>query len=561
MHDGCINFIEYIIRYVAEGAFDRAKRYARNLLGSLLLCNPAIAVAADLAVPDLSANYVSSRQHFEGIDLLSMQVVGLHWTRRHLKNVESIYEALYDRKPEQHIEMLGHGVQKYDLTKALLKRLVDTDSQGPILEFYGARDDAVDESIAADTTEIIKSMVYGLPVILICERVRVGRNSAGQLVAAITVQINDVGPALDPETGLSNEIHVWQLPKGFESSELHALLSEKGVAGLEYTMAREPHSGLLTGHATVRYQKREQATFAIQILNGLTYKLTTLNACIGGGHIDPDNGQQSMHALTQSQWDVIYGDRIRTNMVQHGITITAINRKHASGLALTLDVQPQTKSILRMPTKRFPEEHEPIREGVAPHKDALIGKDVPIGARLTRIDRRLVNLQALEEAQERFEERMDCVIVLRVLTKEEIQKLADRTKKIRERRGLSAPLLLDMMLTTRQKTNTTTTVIAVVSHQILLEMQIRSFCTARDDQARIPRKHLATGNPSPLSGTATNAVMAPTPTGETIARTVVTNTALIARRSQRPQMMTHHQTSAHHRHRSTEPTPRCDARK
>jgi hypothetical protein len=30
---------------------------------------------------------------------------------------------------------------------------------------------------------------------------------------------------------------------------------------------------------------------------------------------------------------------------------------------------------------------------------------------------------------------MDCVIVLRVLTKQEIQKLADRTKKIRERRG------------------------------------------------------------------------------------------------------------------------------
>jgi hypothetical protein len=46
-----------------------------------------------------------------------------------------------------------------------------------------------------------------------------------------------------------------------------------------------------------------------------------------------------------------------------------------------------------------------------------------------------VNPQALEEAKERFEERLDCVIVLRVLTKEDIQKLADRTKKIREVRG------------------------------------------------------------------------------------------------------------------------------
>jgi hypothetical protein len=96
---------------------------------------------------------------------------------------------------------------------------------------------------------------------------------------------------------------------------------------------------------------------------------------------------------------------------------------------------PAVKGILRRPTEKFPEEPEPIREGVAPHKDALKGKDIPIGARWTRIDRRLVNPQALEEAKERFEERMDCVIVLRVLTKQEIQKLADRTKKIRERRG------------------------------------------------------------------------------------------------------------------------------
>jgi hypothetical protein len=98
--------------------------------------------------------------------------------------------------------------------------------------------------------------------------------------------------------------------------------------------------------------------------------------------------------------------------------------------------QPAVKGILRKPTAKFPEEPEPIREGVAPHKDALKGKDIPIGARWTRIDRRLVNPQALEEAKERFEERMDCVIVLRVLTKQEIQKLADRTKKIRERRGM-----------------------------------------------------------------------------------------------------------------------------
>jgi RNA recognition motif-containing protein len=64
------------------------------------------------------------------------------------------------------------------------------------------------------------------------------------------------------------------------------------------------------------------------------------------------------------------------------------------------------------------------------------GKDIPSNARWTKIDRSLVHPQALEEARERFEERLDCVIVLRVLTKLEIQKLADRTKEIRESRGL-----------------------------------------------------------------------------------------------------------------------------
>ncbi|KAJ4349199.1 hypothetical protein N0V95_004782 [Ascochyta clinopodiicola] len=98
------------------------------------------------------------------------------------------------------------------------------------------------------------------------------------------------------------------------------------------------------------------------------------------------------------------------------------------------DQSPPIKGILRKPTEKFPEDPEPIREGVAPHKDSLKGKDIPVGARWTRIDRKLVNPEALERAKERFEERQDCVIVLRVLTKEEIQKLADKTKQIREER-------------------------------------------------------------------------------------------------------------------------------
>ncbi|KAF1957849.1 hypothetical protein CC80DRAFT_515346 [Byssothecium circinans] len=95
---------------------------------------------------------------------------------------------------------------------------------------------------------------------------------------------------------------------------------------------------------------------------------------------------------------------------------------------------PQPKGILRKPTEKFPEEPEPIREGVAPHKSQMKGNDIPVNARWTKIDRKLVNPEALEAAKERFEERLDCVIVLRVLTKQEIQKLADRTRAIREAR-------------------------------------------------------------------------------------------------------------------------------
>ena len=114
----------------------------------------------------------------------------------------------------------------------------------------------------------------------------------------------------------------------------------------------------------------------------------------------------------------------------------------------TEEEAPRPKGILKRPTQKFPEHPNTMREGVAPLKD-VSGRDttcnlnvtnimaqatksgIPPGARWTKIDRRLVNPEALEEAKERFEERLDCVIVLRVLTKEEIQKLADRTKELR----------------------------------------------------------------------------------------------------------------------------------
>ncbi|TQN66743.1 hypothetical protein CSHISOI_08706 [Colletotrichum shisoi] len=91
------------------------------------------------------------------------------------------------------------------------------------------------------------------------------------------------------------------------------------------------------------------------------------------------------------------------------------------------------KGILKAPS-RFPEEDNPIREGVAPHKDDKKLKEVPPGARWTKISRKIVNPEALTVGKERFEVRDDFVIVLRVLSKEEIQAYAAATQVLRERR-------------------------------------------------------------------------------------------------------------------------------
>ena len=92
------------------------------------------------------------------------------------------------------------------------------------------------------------------------------------------------------------------------------------------------------------------------------------------------------------------------------------------------------RGILRKPRAKFPEDPAPIREGVAPLKDA--GKSgIPPTARWTKINRRLVNPEALEMGNERYEERDDFVIVLRVLTQDEIQAYATKTQEIRSSRS------------------------------------------------------------------------------------------------------------------------------
>lgn len=106
--------------------------------------------------------------------------------------------------------------------------------------------------------------------------------------------------------------------------------------------------------------------------------------------------------------------------------------------------KPETKpikGILKTPSSRFPEDPNPIREGVAPHKNDEKLKAVPPGARWTRISRKIVNPDALEKGQERYEVRDDFVIVLRVLSREEIEAYATLTAKLR---GEILPLLLPL---------------------------------------------------------------------------------------------------------------------
>ena len=95
---------------------------------------------------------------------------------------------------------------------------------------------------------------------------------------------------------------------------------------------------------------------------------------------------------------------------------------------------PAPKGILRPPREKFPEDPAPVREGVAPLKDAGKG-GIPATARWTKIDRKMVNPEALEAGNERYEERVDYVIVLRVLTREEINAYAQKTHEIRTKRA------------------------------------------------------------------------------------------------------------------------------
>jgi hypothetical protein len=85
----------------------------------------------------------------------------------------------------------------------------------------------------------------------------------------------------------------------------------------------------------------------------------------------------------------------------------------------------QGQSILKQPRESFPIKPLFPREGVAPK---YIRHGIPHNARWTKISRHLVCPEALESGKERFETRDDCLIILRVLTREDIEQYRNLTR-------------------------------------------------------------------------------------------------------------------------------------
>ncbi|KAK5991004.1 hypothetical protein PT974_09279 [Cladobotryum mycophilum] len=145
----------------------------------------------------------------------------------------------------------------------------------------------------------------------------------------------------------------------------------------------------------------------------------------------PERAHSASPTTNGKSLDLVPGDESRSrDLVVHSeakqVRVVSPPREKKEGKPL--------KGILKQPSVRFPEDRNPIREGVAPHKDDKKLKDAPAGAKWTKINRKIVNPEALEIGKERYEVRDDFVIVLRVLSKEEIQTYASATQVLRERR-------------------------------------------------------------------------------------------------------------------------------
>lgn len=171
---------------------------------------------------------------------------------------------------------------------------------------------------------------------------------------------------------------------------------------------------------------------------GNTIVAVTPEAQAGETHKSPDSdGRSQSHARVGFDHEIHFidssgseRDADETEKLSLAGKASMSTDKESSKDRPEATVDPPPKGILKPSKINFPEESNPVREGVAPLKNTELN-GIPPGARWTKIDRRLVSPAALEAGKERFEERNDHVIVLRVLPKEEIQEYALMTIQLR----------------------------------------------------------------------------------------------------------------------------------
>jgi hypothetical protein len=157
---------------------------------------------------------------------------------------------------------------------------------------------------------------------------------------------------------------------------------------------------------------------------------------LGAGY---DQTKGLLRAMNESAQDVLSASFVNTNQIYtpHSMQEPPAWQSTPGGIGKTTKPTDEPspfnqtgKGILRPPTAHFPDDQNPTKK-LAAALELGTAKAIPADARWTKIDRRLVNPQALEEAGEKFEERIESVVVLRVLKREEVQWLADRTQQIR----------------------------------------------------------------------------------------------------------------------------------
>ena len=102
------------------------------------------------------------------------------------------------------------------------------------------------------------------------------------------------------------------------------------------------------------------------------------------------------------------------------------------------NLTPALKSILKSPTPQFPEPQTLHREGVAPSLTAAL--TIPPTARWTKVSTKHICPTVLASCRERYEARADRVIILRVLSAEEVRWYAAMTEWVRGMFGSLLPM-------------------------------------------------------------------------------------------------------------------------